>query len=74
MQPVAVIGLSTLFPDSSDPHTFWENLVAGKDSRVEAGPDQMDIDPYRFFDPKKGTLDRYYCLRGWIHSGFQAGP
>ena len=54
MQPVAVIGLSTLFPDSSDPHTFWENLVAGKDSRVEAGPDQMDIDPYRFLIPKKG--------------------
>ena len=74
MQPVAVIGLSTLFPDSSDPHTFWENLVAGKDSRVEAGPDQMDIDPYRFFDPKKGTLDRYYCLRGGYIQDFKLDP
>ena len=47
MQPVAVIGLSTLFPGASDPNTFWENLVAGKDSRVEAGPEQMDADPNR---------------------------
>ena len=53
MQPVAVIGLSTLFPDASDPNSFWENLLAGKDSRAEAGPEQMDLDPKRFFDPHK---------------------
>ena len=64
MQPVAVIGLSTLFPDASDPNSFWENLLAGKDSRAEAGPKQMDLDPKRFFDPRKGTVDRYYCLNG----------
>ena len=74
MQPVAVIGLSTLFPGASDPNTFWENLVAGKDSRVEAGPQQMDADPKRFYDPKKGTLDRYYCMRGGYIKDFELDP
>ena len=74
MQPVAVIGLSTLFPDASDPNSFWENLLAGKDSRAEAGPEQMDLNPKRFFDPRKGTLDRYYCLKGGYIRDFELDP
>ncbi|MEC8224269.1 MAG: beta-ketoacyl synthase N-terminal-like domain-containing protein, partial [SAR324 cluster bacterium] len=74
MQPVAVIGLSTLFPDASDPNSFWENLLAGKDSRAEAGQEQMDLDPKRFFDPRKGTLDRYYCLKGGYIRDFELDP
>ena len=74
MQPVAVIGLSTLFPDASDPNSFWENLLAGKDSRAEAGLEQMYLDPKRFFDPRKGTLDRYYCLKGGYIRDFELDP
>ena len=74
MQPVAVIGLSTLFPDAPDPNSFWENLLAGKDSRAEAVQEQMDLDPKSFFDPCKGTIDRYYCLKGGYIRDFELDP
>ncbi len=60
MQPVAVIGLSTLFTEAATPKKFWENLLAGKDSRFEATEERLGIEPAKFFDPQKGSVDRYY--------------
>ena len=74
MQPVAVIGISTLFPEAATPKEFWENLLAGKDSRFEATEEQLGIEPARFFDPQKGSVDRYYCLKGGYIRDFIPDP
>ena len=74
MQPIAIIGLSTLFPEASDPEQFWKNLLEGRDSRVEAGPEQMGTDPSLFYDPNKSTVDRYYCNRGGYIQDFSLDP
>ncbi len=56
MQPVAVIGISTLFPEAATPKKFWENLLAGKDSRFDATEEQLGIEPDRFLIRKRVRL------------------
>ncbi len=64
MQPIAVIGLSCLFPEAKTPEEFWKNLLHEKDSCTSATEKDLDADPSRFFAEKKGTCDKFYCASG----------
>ena len=67
-EPIAVIGLACLFPGAKTPEEFWQNLLAGADSRSEATARQMHTDPAWFRAEGKGVTDRYYCTQGgYIH-------
>jgi acyl transferase domain-containing protein len=36
MNKIAIIRISTLFPDAETPEQYWQNLLAQKDSRSTA--------------------------------------
>ena len=74
MQPIAVIGLSCLFPEAKTPEDYWKNLLQEKDSCTSAAATDMDADPSRFFAEKKGTPDKYYCARGGYINDFKMDP
>ncbi|HFC12720.1 MAG TPA: polyketide synthase, partial [Anaerolineae bacterium] len=64
MDKIAIIGISTLFPDAATPQQYWQNLVERKDSRSAATADQMGVSAEIFYNPAQGTQDKYYCLQG----------
>ncbi len=74
MEKIAVIGLSCLLPEASDPEQFWRNLVEGKDVTSEATPSDYGIDPAIFYDPDKGKPDKTYYLRGGYVRSFSFDP
>ncbi|MBX9693435.1 MAG: hypothetical protein K2Z81_13690, partial [Cyanobacteria bacterium] len=60
--PIAIIGMSCLFPGSPDLSTFWANLVAGQSEIREATPSEWDSERY-----SHRSTDEYgaiYCSRG----------
>ncbi|WP_218081135.1 PfaB family protein [Anthocerotibacter panamensis] len=70
MEEIAVIGLGCLFPGATDPEQFWQNLLAGRDSRSPATAQDFGADPSLFFDPEKGKADRCYYLKGGFIRNF----
>ena len=71
MEKIAIVGLSCLFPDAETPQEYWRNLIEQKDSRSAATADQMGVEADTFFAPKKGMLDKYYCLNGGYVRDFE---
>ena len=62
MEPVAIVGLSALFPEAEDLRAFWENIVSGRDCIVDVPPSRWHLDDY--YDPDPSAPDRTYCRRG----------
>ena len=60
--PVAVIGVSALFPGSLDVGGFWRDILAGRDLITDVPPSHWLIDDY--YDPDPSTPDRTYGKRG----------
>ena len=58
---IAIVGMSCFAPGASDIHQYWNNLINGVDSIVDAPADK--IDP-RYFEYEKDAQDRFYCKRG----------
>jgi len=57
---VVVVGMAALFPGAPDAPAFWENIVAGRSSISDPPPGEAA----RWFDPRGGSFDRPYCMRG----------
>jgi PfaB family protein len=74
MERIAVVGLSCLFPGAETPEQFWENLIAQKDVISQLTKEQVGVDPDLFYDPEKGTPDRFYCKRSGFIRDFQFDP
>jgi acyl transferase domain-containing protein/phosphopantetheinyl transferase len=53
--PVAIVGMSVLFPGAPDLDTYWRNIVEGVDAIREVPGDRWDAEYYP---------DRVYCRRG----------
>ena len=60
--PVAIVGLSALFPDSVGATGFWNNILEGEDLIDDVPPSHWLIDDYYDRDP--GDADKTYCKRG----------
>ena len=60
--PIAIVGLSALFPSSHNADLFWQNIVEGRDLIKEVPPTHWLSDDY--FDPDPGEADKTYCKRG----------
>ena len=63
MENIAVVGIANLFPGSSAPEEFWQQLLAKKDCRSKAGFEQMGVDVAKYTGAK-GDADKFYCVHG----------
>nr|HQU60717.1 beta-ketoacyl synthase N-terminal-like domain-containing protein [Saprospiraceae bacterium] len=74
MSKIAIIGTSGLFPGSSTPEEFWDNLMSGRDLTGLATEADFGVDPAVFFHPEKGVVDKCYSLRGGYIRDFRFDP
>lgn len=61
-QPIAIIGVSAIFPGSHDANGFWRDILAGKDLLTEVPPTHWRIADYYDADP--AAPDKTYARRG----------
>ena len=59
---IAIIGLGCRFAGASDASTYFENILAGKDSTREVPSDRWN--PSTFCDPASTAVDRVPICRG----------
>ncbi|MEE9414306.1 MAG: beta-ketoacyl synthase N-terminal-like domain-containing protein, partial [Acidimicrobiales bacterium] len=60
--PIAVVGVSALFPGSIDSTGFWNDILAGTDRLVDIPPSHWLIDDH--YDPDQTAPDKTYGRRG----------
>ena len=60
--PIAVVGVSTLFPGSIDATGFWKDILAGTDLITDVPPTHWLIEDY--YDPDPKAPDKTYAKRG----------
>ncbi|MEE8408770.1 MAG: beta-ketoacyl synthase N-terminal-like domain-containing protein, partial [Myxococcota bacterium] len=60
--PIAVVGVSALFPGSLDTAGFWRDILAGRDLITDVPPTHWLIDDY--YDPDPSAPDKTYARRG----------
>ncbi|MBI5498595.1 MAG: 3-oxoacyl-ACP reductase, partial [Deltaproteobacteria bacterium] len=61
-EPIAVIGVSALFPGSLDATGFWRDILRGTDLMQDIPPSHWLLDDYYSADPR--APDRTYARRG----------
>jgi acyl transferase domain-containing protein/acyl carrier protein len=61
-EPIAIIGMSCLFPMAPDVDAFWRNIVGKVDAVTDPPPESWD--PESYYDPDSTDPDRIYCKRG----------
>ncbi|MFD4525853.1 beta-ketoacyl synthase N-terminal-like domain-containing protein [Streptomyces sp. NPDC058470] len=62
-EPIAIVGMSVLFPGAPDLATYWQNLVAGTDAITEVPPGRWDVEEH-YAPGAEPRADRVYCRRG----------
>ena len=68
--PLAVVGLSALFPKAANAEEFWSNIRRGVDAITEIPDTHWNPDDY--FDSNPKTPDMTYARRGGFLSPFTA--
>ncbi len=61
-KPIAVVGVSALFPGSSDATGFWKDILAGTDLITDVPPGHWLVEDY--YDPDPAAPDKTYAKRG----------
>src|SRR5439155_8731715 len=60
--PIAIVGVSAIFPGSHDATGFWRDILAGKDLITDVPATHWRIDDY--FDADPSAPDKTYARRG----------
>ena len=60
--PLAVVGVSALFPGSTDAGGFWRDILAGRDLITDVPPSHWLVEDY--YDPDPKAPDKTYAKRG----------
>lgn len=63
MENIAIVGIANLFPGSSAPEEFWDQLLEQQDNRTAITEEELGVKPNEYLG-KKGESDKYYCLYG----------
>jgi acyl transferase domain-containing protein/phosphopantetheinyl transferase len=61
-EPIAIVGMSCLFPGAPDVDAFWANILGKVDAVSAPPPGAWDADVY--YDPSFEDTDKTYCRRG----------
>jgi acyl transferase domain-containing protein len=59
---IAIIGMSAVFPKSSNVTEYWNNILNKIDAIIEVPSSRWNIEDY--FDPNPSASDKTYCKRG----------
>ncbi|BBB00134.1 putative polyunsaturated fatty acid synthase PfaA [Actinacidiphila reveromycinica] len=60
--PIAIVGLSALYPKSRDLTEFWANVASAADCIDDVPATHWDVD--EFYDPDPSVPDKTYARRG----------
>lgn len=61
--PIAIIGMASLFPQSRNLHEYWSNIFSKKDCITDIPESHWNVEDY--YDPNPRTPeDKTYCKRG----------
>ncbi|MCU0658695.1 MAG: acyltransferase domain-containing protein, partial [Polyangiaceae bacterium] len=60
--PIAVVGVSALFPGSTHAEGFWKDILEGADRIGDVPPSHWLIEDY--YDPNPAAQDKTYARRG----------
>ena len=55
-QPIAIVGLSGIFPEAPDLEKFWTNILAAADCTSEVPANRWRIEDY--YDPDPAAVHR----------------
>jgi acyl transferase domain-containing protein/NAD(P)-dependent dehydrogenase (short-subunit alcohol dehydrogenase family) len=61
-EAIAIVGISALFPGSSDEQGFWRDIQRGRDLITDVPPQRWLIEDH--YDPDPAAEDKTYCKRG----------
>ena len=70
--PIAVVGLSALFPGSAETGGFWRDILEGRDQIKDVPPEHWLLDDY--YDPDPTAPDKTYGKRGAFLSNVSFDP
>lgn len=60
--PIAIIGIASLFPQSRNTQQYWQKIIEKVDCITDVPPSRWDVDAY--YDPDPKAPDKTYCKRG----------
>ncbi|MBF0240214.1 MAG: SDR family NAD(P)-dependent oxidoreductase [SAR324 cluster bacterium] len=60
--PIAVVGMTGVFPEAHNLGEYWDNILKGVDCIRDVPPSRWSLDDY--YDPDQNTPDKTYCKRG----------
>jgi hypothetical protein len=60
--PIAIIGISAIFPQASNKQEYWDNILNKIDAVTEVPESRWSSDDY--YDPDPKAEDKSYCKRG----------
>ncbi len=61
-EPIAIVGVSALFPGSTDAQGFWQDILDGRDLVTDVPATHWLIEDY--YDPDPKAPDKTYAKRG----------
>lgn len=70
--PLAVVGVGALFPGSSGPEGFWQDILGGRDLMGDVPPTHWLVEDY--YSPDPGAPDKTYVRRGAFLSPVDFDP
>ena len=71
-KPIAVVGVSALFPGSADAGGFWRDILAGRDLITDVPESHWLVEDY--YDPDPKAPDKTYAKRGAFLSPIDFDP
>ncbi len=70
--PLAIIGMSSIFPKAHNLQEYWDNILNKVDAVVDVPASRWEIDDY--YDPNPAAPDKTYCKRGAFIPDIQFDP
>ncbi len=61
-EPIAITGMSAIFPGGKDKREVWQVIMEGRDCVTEVPPAHWLVEDY--YDPDPRATDKIYCSRG----------
>ncbi len=70
--PIAIIGVGSIFADAKNTEEFWKNILESKDCIREVPESRWRIEDY--YDPDPKTPDKTYCKMGGFVPDIEFNP